>query len=368
MPIRSSTGPGRRTRRGLALLLAVAALAVVVLNWTSGRLPAEPRRSGRVVSVDGMRIRYVERPGAGTPVVLLHGLPGTAEDFDAVTRRLAGRRTIAIDRPGYGSSTRGYVPFDRQLSAVHHLLERLAVPRAIVVAPSSGGTIALGLAARHPSQVAALVLAAAAAAGLRIGGPERAQARLVKLLGLPVVRQLAGVTFSQLLRTVAANSGDRDAFSPAPVSAAHLHRLLAINMSHDDLAAVAGEKLAADAAIARVDHGLDTIRTPATVIQADRDRSVAPVHGRRLAASLARARLVMVHGGHMTPYTHPGVIAGAITGHGDLLSAAERGRAPVPPRRARDRRRPPAPARADRPHLRSPWSEAGGRAGAGSTS
>ena len=118
----------------------------------------------------------------------------------------------------------------------------------------------------------------------------------------------------------------------APVSAAHLHRLLAINMSHDDLAAVAGEKLAADAAIARVDDGLDTIRTPAIVIQADRDRSVAPVHGRRLAASLARSRLVMVHGGHMTPYTHPGVIAGAIARHGDLLSAPERGRAPAPPR------------------------------------
>ena len=51
--------------------------------------------------------------------MLIHGLPGTAEDFNEVTPLLAGHRTIAFDRPGFGYSSGGYVPFDRQLTTLH---------------------------------------------------------------------------------------------------------------------------------------------------------------------------------------------------------------------------------------------------------
>ena len=93
------------------VLLALIAL-VVVLNWTYGRLPATPRPTGRFVQLrGGLRIRYLERPGSGPAVLLIHGLPGTAEDFNLVTPLLAGRRTVAIDRPGFGFSSGGYFPF-----------------------------------------------------------------------------------------------------------------------------------------------------------------------------------------------------------------------------------------------------------------
>ncbi len=99
----------------LLIVIGVLALAVVVLNWTYGRLPAEPKPTGSFIQVGKLRIHYIEHPGAGTPVVLIHGLPGTAADWEDVTPLLAGHRTIAIDRPGFGYSTGGYVPFDRQL-------------------------------------------------------------------------------------------------------------------------------------------------------------------------------------------------------------------------------------------------------------
>ncbi len=44
------------------------------------------------------RVHYIEYLGAGTPVVLIHGLPGAAQDWEDVTPLLAGRRTIAVDR------------------------------------------------------------------------------------------------------------------------------------------------------------------------------------------------------------------------------------------------------------------------------
>src|SRR5580700_8854791 len=116
----------------LCFLLALF-VAVVALNWTYGRLPPEPRPTGSFVQIGSLRIHYIERPGTGTAVVLLHGLPGTAKDWEDVTPLLAGHRTIAIDRPGFGYSSGGYVPFARQLEVIDALLHKLHVVRPILV-------------------------------------------------------------------------------------------------------------------------------------------------------------------------------------------------------------------------------------------
>ena len=300
-----------RVRVLLGVLLGLV-LLVIVLNWTYGRLPATPRPTGSFVQLGGLRVRYLERPGAEPAVLLIHGLPGTAEDFDEVTALLPGRRTIAIDRPGYGFSTGGYFPFDRQLQAVGELIDRLHLGHPILVGHSYGGTISLGFAERHPGEVRGLVLVDAAATCTRIGGFERAQTHLLKAIELPVVRQIADVTFSQLLLTLAAEQGDGEAFDPAPVSPAHIHRVLAINMKHGNLEAIAGERLAANDAVEEVNRGLRAIGVPAVVIQGDHDLLVKPQCGRRLAAELPDARLEMVGGGHMAPYTHPQAIAAAV--------------------------------------------------------
>jgi pimeloyl-ACP methyl ester carboxylesterase len=301
-----------RPRKLLRLIAISIFLAVIALNWTYGRLPAEPKPTGSFIQLGKLRVRYLERPGTDTPVVLIHGLPGTADDFDAVTPLLAGHRTIAIDRPGFGYSSGGYVPFDTQIETLDQLLHRLHVASAILVGHSYGGAIALAFAERHPSEVQGLVLVDAAAAGMQIGSFERIQAHLVQALQLPVIRQIANATFAQLLTTVSVNRADSEAFHPAPVVSAHHHRLLAINMTHGNLEAFAGEQLAANDVIDTVDRGLGGITAPAVVIQGEGDELVKPIYGRRLAATLPHARLVIVSGGHMAPYTHPDAIAAAV--------------------------------------------------------
>lgn len=299
-------------KRLLLIVVGILALAVVVLNWTYGRLPSEPKPTGSFMQVGKLRIHYIEHPGAGTPVVLIHGLPGTAEDWEDVTPLLAGHRTIAIDRPGFGYSTGGYVPFDRQLEAIHELLEKLNVEQPILVGHSYGGTISLGYAERYPDDVSGLVLVDAAAAGQKIDTFGKLQAHVVKFLQLPVIRQVANATFGQLLITVSVNQADAEAFHPLPVVAAHRRRVLEINMTHGNLEAWSGEILASTGVIDRIDRGLGAIRTPAVVIQGEEDELVNPSHGRKLAAMLPHARLVMVYGGHMQPYDHPATIAAAV--------------------------------------------------------
>src|ERR1700733_7263228 len=301
----------RRIGRIALLVLAALALIVVVLNWTYGRLPSEPKPSGSFIRVGSLRIHYLERPGSGTPVVLIHGLPGTAEDFNRVTPLLAGHRTIAFDRPGFGYSGDGYLKFDRQIATLDSLLRALHVSRPILVGHSYGGARALAFAQPHPAEVSGLVLVDAAAAGQRLGGYDEFQAHLVKVLQLPVIHQIANATFAQLLTTASVKQGDDQAFHPHAVDSAHERRLLEINSTRGNLEAFAGEQLAANGVIEGLDKHLATIDVPAVVIQGADDQLVMPAHGRRLAATLPDARLEIVSGGHMAPYTHPAAVAGA---------------------------------------------------------
>jgi pimeloyl-ACP methyl ester carboxylesterase len=310
-------------RKLLAMAFAALTLAVVVLNWTYGRLPSLPAAQGSFVQVGKYRIHYLERAGTGTPVLLLHGLPGTANDFDAVTPLLPGHRTIAIDRPGYAYSGGGYTPFSRQLQVIDALIHTLGLGRPIVVGHSYGGTLALGLAERYPGDVGGLVLVDAAAAGLRLSSFDHAQAHLVKFLDLPVINTLSQLTFSQLLTTVSINQGDGQAFHPAPVASAHRERLKEIFSRHDTRDAFAGEQLGANDAIASVDRGLTSITAPAVVIQGESDQLVKPVYGRQLANRLPHALLDMLPGGHMAPFTHPAAIAFAVTRLAAVLARGE---------------------------------------------
>jgi pimeloyl-ACP methyl ester carboxylesterase len=318
----------RRLLRILLYVVAALALAIVVLNWTYGRLPGEPKPRGSFANVDGVRIHYFEHAGSGAPVVLLHGLPGTAEDWNEVTPLLAGHRTIAIDRPGFGWSGDGYMKFDRQLEVLRALMQQLHVQRPIVVGHSYGGTMALGFAERYPGQARGLVLVDAAAAGTHVASFEHLQSHFINFLELPVVRPIANATFSQLLKTITTNLVDGEAFDPQAVNPAHKHRVLAINMTHGNLKAYTGEELEANDVFSRIDPRLGTILIPAVVIQGEKDQLVEPAHGRRLAAELPDARLEMIHGGHMAPYTHPYAIAAAV----GTVERASRPRTARPPK------------------------------------
>jgi pimeloyl-ACP methyl ester carboxylesterase len=295
----------------LGIVLALVAL-VVILNWTWGRIPDEPELTGRLMRLGDTTVRVVERPGKDPAVVLIHGLPGTAQDFDDVAARLRGRHTIAFDRPGFGFSSGGYHPLAEQLATIRQLIEALGVRRVVLVGHSYGGTLALAYAEQRPRDVRGLVLVDAAAGGEHSAAFQRAQSHLVQVLSWPVVQPIANATFSQLLRTASAKQADSAAFDPGDVDPAHEHRVLALNMQHEDLDAFADEQLHADGVIADVDKRLASVQTPAVVVHGEDDQFITVEHGRRLAAMLPHARLVIVSGGHMAPYVHPAVVAAAV--------------------------------------------------------
>ncbi len=104
----------------------------------------------------------IER-GAGHPVVLLHGQPGTGASWQPLVDRLETEfRVLAPDRPGYGRSELVACGFaDNAAMIVDFLEQRDALP-ATVVAHSWAGAVGVLLATDFPSAVSDLVLVGAA--------------------------------------------------------------------------------------------------------------------------------------------------------------------------------------------------------------
>lgn len=96
------------------------------------------------------------------PILYVHGTPGDATNWGAYLREpVGGRPSVAIDRPGFGSSieTGAVTSFADQAAALKPLLEQFDRP-AILVGHSLGGPIIARAAADYPDRVAALVIAA----------------------------------------------------------------------------------------------------------------------------------------------------------------------------------------------------------------
>ncbi len=284
-------------------------ILVVVLtatNLTVARLPAMPSADGKYISVRGKEIHYTEQPGGGTPVVMLHGLPGTHKDFDPVVGQLPGRHVIAIDRPGFGWSKGGWLAYQDQIDAVHDMLTQLKLAPAILVGHSFGGALALGIARRYPQDVAKMVLVAPGAGGMRSKLPDLFNARYVQFSQLPVVGTVVDVVANNVIKRVAATSGAKRAFDPAPLDPSYEQRLLSVSMSPGNLAAFASDQLQFNETSQWLDENVPQIRVPSVIIGAQEDKLVGIDQVRRLAGALPGASLITVDGGHMILVQPPG--------------------------------------------------------------
>jgi pimeloyl-ACP methyl ester carboxylesterase len=112
--------------------------------------------------------------GAGHPVVLLHGQPGTGASWDPLLPHLEGDfRVLAPDRVGYGrtaAEARGVA--DNADLVARFMVERETGAATVVGHSWAGGAAAL-LASRHPALVTDLVLVAAACTPDSLNGLDR---------------------------------------------------------------------------------------------------------------------------------------------------------------------------------------------------
>lgn len=300
----------RRILLGLVLLV-VAAVALPPL-WFAV-LPAErpelPPPGRRVPVADGVAVNLVEH-GAGPPVVLVHGLPGTAYDWRALTGPLAERgvRAFAYDRVGFGHSDPrpdGDATITRNAQELLGLLESLDLERATVVGWSYGGAAAMRAARRDASRMHGLVLVGSAGPREAFEGHDSEDPPLASILfSRPMLAWLHAVPPAGATLRAAMS---REAFSGQP-QPDWWARSLAANLGQwHTLMTWRQEGQHFDVEPGPDTQGLDL---PILVIHGDDDRFVPMGVARALRDHAERGRLVAVEGGsHMLPVTHPEVVA-----------------------------------------------------------
>jgi pimeloyl-ACP methyl ester carboxylesterase len=301
--------PKLRFGRLVVWSVVVLLVALVVVNQTVARLPQMPPADGKYISLHGKGIHYFEQPGQGVPVVMIHGEPGSHQDFDPVVAELPGLHLISIDRPGFGWSKGGWLPYQEQIDVVHELLTALKLAPAVLVGHSFGGALALGVARRYPQDVASLILVAPAAGGLRSTAMDVLQARVIRFSQWPVVRTIVDATVGDVIKRFSATSGAQNAFAPESVDPAFEQRLLSVGMTPGNLDALASDELEFNDTSRWVDENVPQIRVPSVIIGALGDQLVEIDHLWRLAQTLPGTELVTVDGNHVITYTHPDVVA-----------------------------------------------------------
>lgn len=210
--------------------------------------------------------------GAGPPLVLVHGLSGSARWWARNVEPLARHcRVHVIDLFGFGSSRAG-PPFVLAEAArqLVRWLDALNIKRASVVGHSMGGFIAADLAAAYPDRVERLALVDAVAVPLGRRHLQHVSALLRGLWYMPP-------GFLPILLTDAARAG--------PLT----------------LCKAARELLSADLT-PRLTH----IRATTLLIWGERDALVPVALGQRLRAAIPRARLAVVpRAGHNPMWDAP---------------------------------------------------------------
>jgi len=134
-------------------------------------MPTMSHAKEQYIESSGVPIRFLDE-GHGVPVVLIHGLTGSAENWteQGVLQRLSGQyRTIALDCRGHGKSGK---PHDRaaygkqMVRDVVALLDYLNIEDAHIIGYSMGAEIALRLVAEYPKRARSLTIGGSGWSGM----------------------------------------------------------------------------------------------------------------------------------------------------------------------------------------------------------
>jgi pimeloyl-ACP methyl ester carboxylesterase len=153
------------TRRWKIVLVALAVVAILlVVNTVVTDRETTPANAdgGQIVDLPGgdLHVREDGSPDS-PPILLIHGWLGSVNWWDRLTALLERRfHVVRVDLLGHGGSAKprdGY-SMEAQADRVAAALERRGVSRATVVGHSTGGEVAIALAARHRRLVRRLVV------------------------------------------------------------------------------------------------------------------------------------------------------------------------------------------------------------------
>lgn len=291
---------------GLAAAVATGGLTLFSRSIARKAESAVPV-DGEFLEVDGNRLHFTE-DGDGPAIVMIHGLGGQLRNFaqSLVDDLARDHKVIRIDRPGSGYSVRApgaSASIWQQAATIAGFIRARGLERPMVVGHSLGGAVALALALDHPECVGHLALIAP------LTQDQSDIPDVFKLLEIrsPIVRRLVAETIAVPMSVAAREKAMRAVFAPEappedfPIAGGGMLGARPSNFyeTSTDLIALENQLTAL---VAR--YG--SLSLPVDILYGEGDNLLAPtLHGADAASQIPGARLELVPGGHMLPFTQP---------------------------------------------------------------
>jgi 2-hydroxymuconate-semialdehyde hydrolase len=249
--------------------------------------------------------------GAGAPVLLIHGIPGSSVVWDRVVPGLvaAGHRVLVPDLLGFGDSRRPdpgeALWLGAQAAALSGVLEELAEGPAVVVGHDYGAPTSVILARRDPARVRGLVLAAG---NLFTDTPIPGPLKALRVPGLSAVAARLMFSGPSLKLMIRLGCGQPRPAMDASAYVGDRRQQAAIRWI---FATALGDL---EARYREVEAALPTLEKPVVVLWGGRDPFFPLEEGRRAASAIPGAELVVgERAGHFLPAERPDLFREAVS-------------------------------------------------------
>ncbi len=280
--------------------------------------------TAQTVSVHGRSVSFLEA-GDGPLVLLVHGMAGTARNWDAVIEPLAlHNKVVAPDFPGHGESEPGGGDYSlgSLASGLRDLMIALGRDRATLVGHSLGGGVALQFTYQFPELVERLVLVSSGGLGPEVGAILRAAALPGADLFLRATAapgSAAGSWISGALGKVGLRpNADLAEVGRAYASLADADRRKAFLSTLHAVVDTDGQRVAA------LDRLYLAEDLPVLIVWGERDPIIPVAHGRAAHAQMPGSRLEVFPGiGHIPQLEAPGRFAAVLQRFLDDTEPAE---------------------------------------------
>jgi pimeloyl-ACP methyl ester carboxylesterase len=276
------------------------------------------------VRLHGHTLAYLDLPGEGTPLLLLHGVASSIDTWGDIPQGLAalGHRVIAVDLLGHGESGPGNGDYSlgSNAASVRDLLDYLGVERVHMVGHSLGGGVAMQFTYQFGERVESLSLISSGGLGEQVNRALRAAALpgselVMKLLvSKRVVSTLSRYEiFRGAVSSAVATDGQQSAEPPTSAKLRRLQdpqRLEGFLATLRSVVGPEGQRVSALDKLGLVDpHKV-------LIIWGEEDRVLPHSHGVAAHEMLPGSRFVLVPKAGHHPHNHaPDQVMSALSEH-----------------------------------------------------
>ena len=264
------------------------------------------------VEIKDSRISFFQS-GKGTPILFLHGNPGSKQDFSAICSEVADDEfsCFSIDRPGHMNSEELLTNDDTSkwidTEVFAEFIENKCNSKVTLVGYSLGAFLALKTAIKYPEMVSNIVLIAPF---VEPDNKNEKTSSLPNLARNAFIGTLMGVVLPSLAQNKMMKHFE-NVFYPQKAPDEYVNKYLPRYTRFEEIIATVTDKNTMIETKAEVYEKMSDIKSDVTVVSGVEDRVCSPKKQIELLKSkLSNLKVVEIEGaGHALPFTHQKEIA-----------------------------------------------------------